>query len=183
MVKNCFVIITDPQNLNNGPRKWPSSYTEAGLALEKSTAYHSLESLLEMTEFSERIVQSVTDWSFSEFVCSALTVVFLNENPSFYGWFSIIQLLMNPYISDDLLLFLKKNSFYKKAIKNEILKAVNFSFDLRDFRFGKEKCVRNVLIFVEIDKDDIETLLKDFSFEKSLRPINNYILSLIKEPD
>lgn len=90
---------------------------------------------------------------------------------------------MNSYLSDDVLFFLKKNSFYGKGIKKDIIKAANFSFNLKDFRFGNEKCVRNVLIFLEIDKDDIEALLKDFSFKKSLTPINNYILSLIKEPN
>ena len=185
MVKNCFIIITDPKNLNNGPREWPSSNIEAALALRNCASFYSLESVLETTEFSEIVVKSVTDWSFSEFVCSALTSTFLDEDEkvSVYGWSVITQILMNSYLSDDVLFFLKKNSFYGKGIKKDIIKAVNFCFHLKDFRFGNEKCVRNVLIFLEIDKDDIEALLKDFSFKTSLKPINNYILSLTKEPD
>ncbi|RYX99807.1 MAG: hypothetical protein EOO34_00500 [Cyanobacteriota bacterium] len=85
MVKNCFIIITDSKNLNNGPREWPSSKIEAALALRYCASFYSLESILETTEFSEIVVKSVTDWSFSEFVCSALTSTFLDEEVSAYG--------------------------------------------------------------------------------------------------
>jgi len=186
MIKNCFLINTGPKNLNTGPREWPSSEGEASLALQQCASFHSLESVLEFHQFSEIVVKSVTDWSFSEFVCSALTFTFLDEldkKVSVYGWSVITDLLMNTYLSDDVLFFLKKNSFYDKVRKKDIIKAVNFCFTLGSFMFGNEKCVRNVLIFLEIDKDDIEFLLKDFSFKKSLKPIQNYILSLTKEPD
>ena len=177
MINQNFVIISDPKFLYNGSRKWPGSRDEARLALERCSINSSFNFVLTayvLSDFPETLVQKVTGWTYSEFVCAALSYTFSNKEVSVYAWSLITRILMNSFLSDDVSLFLKKNNFfYNEKIKNEIIKGLTFSFKHTNFPFGNEKCIRNVLSFIEMDKKDIEKLVETFLIEKNLKIISN----------
>lgn len=56
--------------------------------------------------------------------------------------------------------------------------AVKFAFNYTHFPFGNEKCVRNVLDFLEIDESDKKKLLKSFSRRKGFKIIGGYLFFL-----
>ena len=179
MVNQDFIIISDPKFLYNGSRKWPGSQDEARVALERSRTKTSYNFLLEAylhSDFSEPLVEKVKEWTYSEFVCSALSCSFSNKEVSVYAWSLITQILMNSVLSDDVFLFLKKNNFfYNERIKNNIIEGVRFSFNYSLLAFGDERCIRNVLSFIEIDKKDIDKLIETFLTEKNFKTISNYL--------
>jgi len=171
MVKEDFV--------KKDERLWPTGDDDAIIVLENGFYYSSLSMLLKGNEFSEQLLKDVEGWTFSEFICSVLKYRFIDrfmekEIPT-YGWSVITKFLMNSYLSDSVLLFLKKYSLYNKAKKNNLITGVNFAFNYLSFRFGDGKCIRNVLIFLEIDSNDIELLMKEISVKKSYRVISSYL--------
>ena len=85
---------------------------------------------------------------------------------------------MNSFITDEILLFLKNNFFYNSAIRPTIIKGVSFAFNYKTFPFGNEKCVRNVLYFIEIDKNETKKLLESFSVKKDFKEIAVYLFVL-----
>ena len=83
---------------------------------------------------------------------------------------------MNSVLSDDVFLFLKKNNFfYNERIKNNIIEGVRFSFNYSLLAFGDERCIINVLSFIEIDKKDIDKLIETVLIEKNFKSISNYL--------
>ena len=185
MINQNFVIISDPKFLYKGYRRWPGSRYEAQLALERCSINSSFDFVLRvyvLSEFPETLVQKVTGWTYSEFVCAALSYTFSNRRVSVYAWALINQILMNTFLSDDVSLFLKKNNFfYNERIKSDIIKGVGFSFKRANFPFGNEKCLRNALSFIEMDEKDIENLVKMFLIEKNFKSISNDTFFAINE--
>ena len=178
MVNQDFIIISDPKFLYKGFREWPGSRDEARLALERCSRGSSFKVVLIYlhSELPETLIQKVTGWTYSEFVCSALSYSFSNKQVTVYAWSVITRILMNSFLSDDVSLFLKKNNFfYNEKIKSDIIKGVRFSFKHTNFLFGNEKCIRNVLSFIEIDKKDIDKLIETFLTEKNFKTISNYL--------
>lgn len=178
MVNQDFIIISDPEYLYKGSKQWPGSRDEARLALERSSKCSSFKVVLIYLhdDLPETLVQIVTGWTYSEFVCSALSYSFSNKRVSIYAWSVITKILMNSFLSDDVSIFLKKNNFfYNEKIKSDIIKGVIFSFRYTSFLFGNEKCIRNVLSFIEIDKKDISKLIETVLIEKTFTSITNYL--------
>ena len=178
MNKNYPVIITDQKCLKNGYKEWPWSSEDAGLAIINCTRYNSLEKFLKkflkQSEFSEELCNDVAGWTYPEFICSALTFQFSNIEISVFGWSLITNMLMNSFISTDVLVFLKKNRFYNPAIKSKIIDGIRFTFQYPGFLYKDERCVRNLLEFVETDENDITRLIEAFSVKKDLGIIKLY---------
>ena len=172
------VIITDSKFLKGGPREWPWSLAEADLVLRTCTRHESLEEFLEkflkQFEFPEELSNDVTNWTYPEFICSALTFQFSNIEISAFGWSLITNMLLNPFMSTDVLLFLKKNRFYNEAVKSKIIDGIRFTFKHPGFLYKDEKCIRNLLNFIEIEQDDITKLMKAFSVKKDLSIIKTF---------
>ena len=112
--KNYPVIITDQKCLKNGYKEWPSSYQDAEFSIKSCTYSSFLKELLKTSEFSkvsensETLCNDVTNWTYPEFICSALSFQLLNIEIPAFGWSVITNILMNSLLSNDVLLFLKK---------------------------------------------------------------------------
>ena len=180
MVNQDYLIISDPKFLYNGSRKWPGSRSEAQAALQRckrsSSSYNFLLKAYMHTDFSEPLVRKVKEWTYSEFVCSALSCLFSNREIPVYGWSVITQLLMDSVLSDDVFLFLKENNFfYNERIKSNIIEGIQYSFEYPFSDFSDEKCIRNILSFIEIDKKDIDKLMETVLIERNVKAISNFL--------
>ena len=175
--------MTDQNFLKNGYKEWPWSSEDAGLAIRNCTDCKSLNQVLENLELSETpekiktLRNDLTDWTYPEFICSALNFQFLNTEIAPFGWSIITNILMNPFLSDDVLSFLKKNDFYNQTTKNQIIKGILFSLKYPNFHYRNEKCIKNVLHFIEIEQNDITRLIDNFSIKKDLTIITSYLSS------
>ena len=170
--------MTDLKFTKDGSKEWPASYEEAQELLERCRSRSSLDSILKGYDFSPTLKENVVNWTYSEVVCSALTFIFSDIEISVYAWSVITAILMNLFLTDDILLFLKNNFFYNSSIRHTILKGVSFAFNYKTFPFGNEKCVRNVLDFIEIDKNETKKLLDSFSVKKDFKEIAAYLFVL-----
>ena len=177
------VIIADPKFLKKGSREWLWSLAESDLVIKNCTRYNSLEEFLKkflkQSEFSEELCNDVADWTYPEFICSALTFQFSNIEIPVFCWSLITNMLMNSFISTDVLVFLKKNRFYNPAIKSKIIDGIRFTFQYPRFLYKDERCLRNLLEFVETNENDITRLIEAFSVKKDLGIIKLYFFFLI----
>ena len=154
MTKTLYIL--DLKFLKNGSRAWPSSKEEAITAIQEGGKYTSLDTFLECRGFLENLIRDVDSWDYSGFICSALADICSDAEIPFYTWSVITELLLNDFITDDILLFLKKNSFYNLARKEDIIKGISFSFRYRKRHFSSAKSIRNVFDFIEMEKSEID---------------------------
>ena len=165
----------DPKFLKNGPRAWPSSTEEAVKAIQEGGGYTSKDLLLESRVFSKKLILDVDSWNYSDFICSALADVYPDVEPSVYSWSLITEFLMNHFISDDILLFLKKNSFYNLERRKEIIEGISFSFRCLRLSLGSAKCIKNVLDFIGMEKNEIDKIIEAFLVQEDFTIIANFL--------
>ena len=170
--------ILDSKFLKNGLRAWPSSTEDAVKAIEEGSHYTSLSVLLKSCYFSKKLKGDVGSWDYSDFICSALAHVYFNVELSVYSWSVITQLLMNHFITDDIFLFLKKNSFYNLDRRKEIIEGISFSFRYSRHSSDSVKCIRNVLDFIEMEKSEINKIIEAFLVKKDFTIITKFFFFL-----
>lgn len=141
----------------------------------------SLEMLLESHEFSEKPILDVASWNYSDLVCSALAYVYSNIEPSVYSWSVITEILTNDFLTDDFLLFLKKNSFYSLASREDIIKGISFSFRYLRHSFSSAKSIRNAFDFIEMEKSEIDKIIEAFLVRKDFIIITNFFFFATKK--
>ena len=176
-----LVHILDSKFLKNGPRAWPSTSDEAVKAFKEGRYYTSLSMLLESRDFSEKLILDVASWNFSDFICSALTYVYSDKELSLYSWSAVTGYLMTDFITDDILSFLKKNSFYNEARRKDIVKGISFSFSYLRHSYGSAKSIRNVLDFIEMEKSEIDKIIEAFLVRKDFTIITKIFFFATKK--
>ena len=149
--------ILDSKFLKNESRAWPFSKDHAVETLLEGGTCTSLEMFLdsykemflESYEFLEKQILDLDNWTYSDFVCSAFAYLYSDREPNAHSWCVVTEILMNNILTDDFLLFLKRNSFYNPARKANIVKGVGISFNHLTHPFYSVKCIRNVLNFID----------------------------------
>lgn len=181
MTNNSSVRILDPKFLSNGSRKWPLSNQEAQITVEYCASSSSLNSFLELHSFTKTHTKNVTDWTYNEFVCSALSEVFEGAEIPVFAWSLIIGIIMNSFLSDTVLLFLENNRFYNQAEKEKIIKGVSFAFKHSRFPFATIKCLKNILRFFDIEKSVSDKLIDSYLVRKDFKIITDYLFSTLEQ--
>lgn len=98
-----------------------------------------------------------------------------NHGLSVSAWSTFTTILMNVKSTKTVLLFLEKNQIDKSLLKNEIIDGILFALQHKKFFYADKECVKNVLIFLEIEENLVNQLLIDFLTKKSLQVIIDFL--------
>jgi len=170
-------------------RKWPGSKEEVLLTLKNCVNYNSLESFFNHKKISKTLISDTENWTFSEFVCSALNYklneakLSHNSELSSYFWSLITPLLMNSLISGDIGYILSTNSLCRKKEDQARLKGTIYSLTKSSPPFFDTNCITNIVRLNRVGNyEDLQKVIQHFNVEKDPLIVSTYLSSFLGLP-
>jgi len=111
----------------------------------------------------------------SDLVCSALWFTFEKKQLSTYSWSIFFTFLMHCSCTDSVLFFLEFSFVDKILLREDIINGVFFALENTRFFHVDINCVKNILIFLEIENDIIDKVILDVINQQNWKVIIEFL--------
>jgi len=111
----------------------------------------------------------------SDLVCSALWFTFEKKQLSTYSWSIFFTFLMHCSCTDSVLFFLEFSFIDKILLREDIINGVFFGLENTTFFHVEINCVKNILIFLEIENNIIDKVILDITTQQNWKVIIKFL--------
>jgi hypothetical protein len=158
-----------------GQKGWPTGVDDSQLVLRFGYYYLETSDLLERSDFSSKLKEKVKGWSLSDLVCSALWFNFEKKQLSTYSWSIFFTFLMHWSCTDNVLFFLEFSFIDKILLREEIINGAFFALKNTRFFHVDINCLKNILIFLEIENNIIDEVILDITTQQNWKVIIEFL--------
>ena len=190
MEKNEYILSKNTFYSKDQLFRWRAGYGEALTILGIAPEFTSKEELFEYYSFSDSVMETMGHWSFQDLVLSALflyleTVILENKKSkkdflTIYNWKKISALLMNTFLSSDVLQLIRDLDLEKHSSEKIIFfgskKAIANLYGC-DKPYLNKKGLINLLLFLKIDLASSEILVTEAFENQSAANIKAFLSS------
>jgi hypothetical protein len=175
MKQKIVIVECNPIFQKEGQKGWPTGFDDSQLVLRFGCYSPDITSLLRRSDFSSKLKKKVKGWSLSDLVCSALWFAFEKKHMSTYSWSIFFTFLMHCDCTYSVLFFLEFSFIDKIFLRKDIIKGVLFALENTTFFHVDINCIKNILIFLEIEGSVIDQVIVDIKIQQNWKVIIEFL--------
>ena len=175
MKKEIVITECNPIFQKEGTKGWPTTMDDSEVVLNLGCYYSDINNFLKRSDFSSKLKKKVKDWSLSDLVCSALWFNFEKKQLSVYSWSIFFTFLMHCDCTYSVLFFLEFSFIDKIFLRKNIINGVLFALENNTFLHVDINCIKNILIFLEIEIDIIDKVILDVVNQQNWKIIIEFL--------